>query len=276
MKQKFPSLKKPVQFLVILSSALILLSFTVHNVMKEFLTEIGLTENQANKRISQAILTGYVNTYQLSAARKIPLADHPAVVSAAIAFAKKYTQSTAFKVEYEQLRATQKPRVKDTPVTPEELRSQLVDGAKESIANLEASLKKATGEMKNTIESLLVSARQNLADAQNPDNEYIKMYADSYPLMLQSNEDKTATQIKQWEELYPANMNKYLKQQLQLFLKETESVDFKATTALKGGKQKFVNPAYESKSTNWKLAYRMGADAIQTARAEISTWIKEI
>lgn len=276
MKQFMMRFKKQALFIAILSGTVLIFSFSVKLTMEQFLAEIGLTESQANKRISQAILTGYVNTYRLSEARKIPLSNHPAIVSAAIGFAKKYTQSAAFKVEYEQLRATNKPRNQEKTITPEELRTQQINGAKESITKLEASLKTATGELKTTIESLLESAKQNLADAQNPDNEYIKMYAENYPLMVKADEERTATQLKEWELKYPATMEKYLKQQLELFLTETETVDFKAATTLQGGKQKFVNKIYEGKSNHWKLAYRMGAAAIQTARAEISTWIKEL
>jgi len=276
MKKYLLSCRRQIAIITLLSGAFLICSFTVKRAMEEFLKQIGLTEPQAQQRITQAFFNGHVNTYKLAEARKIPLSDHPAVVTAAIGFAKKYTKSAAFKQEYEQMRAGRKPNGPDAPQTPEEFKKQLIESAKQSVAQLEENLKTATGDLKKTVEELLVTAKQTLKDAQLPDNQMVKMYSENYPMLKQSWEQQVAERQKEWENKYPADVNAYLKKQLERFLKETESVDFKATTTTVGKSVKFVNTEYERKNNNWKLAYRMGESAVKTARAEISSWMKEL
>ena len=37
---------------------------------------------------------------------------------------------------------------------------------------------------------------------------------------------------------------------------------------------KFVHPAYESQSKQWKLAYRLGEEVIGTAREAMQKWLE--
>lgn len=59
-------------------------------------------------------------------------------------------------------------------------------------------------------------------------------------------------------------------------MRETNGVDFNAVTEMRNGKRVFVNPQYERKDMYWKLAYRMGAGAIETARKDIQAWLNDL
>lgn len=67
-----------------------------------------------------------------------------------------------------------------------------------------------------------------------------------------------------------------LKRRLQNFAALARSVDFAAQTQAKGGRQVFVNPAYESKPANWKVLYRLGKEPALAALAAADAWLKQL
>lgn len=72
------------------------------------------------------------------------------------------------------------------------------------------------------------------------------------------------------------NWKPVLKKKLEYLVKEAATVDFAAQTTEAGGRRKFVNPAYERKSSLWKAMFRAGK-APATAVAEFSkAWLKEL
>lgn len=83
------------------------------------------------------------------------------------------------------------------------------------------------------------------------------------------------------QEQEQANWNKYnlkavLRMKLNAVVKEASTVDFAAQTVQQGNRLKFVNPAYEQKSSLWKSMYRAGK-APTGAMAEFArAWLKEL
>ncbi len=242
----------------------------------DFLKQLGIGEAEATNKISQGILTGYINTSSLSAAKKIPLADHPAVVTSAISYARKYTQSDVLKIAYENLRQQKKPSLPDLPVSPDSLRQTLITNAVKSVESAEASLKNATGEMKQLMEDLVKAAKQTLEEAKSPGNAYLQMYTDNYPTLLEKARESHATLIENWEKQYPPKVDDFIKTRLEQFIRETENIDFNAQTEERNGKLFFTDPAYEKKSKHWKLAFRTGAPAIKAARKSVQMWIDDL
>src|SRR5204863_6713106 len=70
----------------------------------------------------------------------------------------------------------------------------------------------------------------------------------------------------------PNDPNGAIKKALQTALKETEGVDYDA----KLENRDFVNPAYRSKDSDWKMAYRAGRTATEGARAYAQKWLGEL
>ena len=70
-----------------------------------------------------------------------------------------------------------------------------------------------------------------------------------------------------------------IKKRLEEILNITADVDYAAElkeTEWKGKKWKvFVNPAYEKKSKEWKLAFRAGKPVTDAVRAAAEKWLKE-
>jgi hypothetical protein len=71
-------------------------------------------------------------------------------------------------------------------------------------------------------------------------------------------------------------LNVELKRRLQAFVTLARSVDFAAQTQPKGARQVFANPAFESKSSNWKMLYRLGKEPTLAGVAAAEAWLKEL
>jgi hypothetical protein len=74
----------------------------------------------------------------------------------------------------------------------------------------------------------------------------------------------------------PAEPNLALKRTLTGFLAATSGVDYAAATQDRSGRKVFVNAAYESKPSPWKMCFRAGREACEAARSEASSWLREL
>lgn len=102
--------------------------------------------------------------------------------------------------------------------------------------------------------------------------EFRKMERDAIVMERAQEDQDYKERVAQWEEEYPADPKELVKQRLQDFLRETSNVDY----AAKLNGRRFANAAYESKSSEWKLAYRAGKEPTEKARAFAEAWLKEL
>jgi hypothetical protein len=72
------------------------------------------------------------------------------------------------------------------------------------------------------------------------------------------------------------NLKTQLRARLSAFIAEARSVDFDAKTQVRNGRTLFVNPAYEPKSSNWKLFFRMGREPVTAALEVAERWRQEL
>jgi hypothetical protein len=260
--------------LVILS--LFLFSFAVKRMQGDFLKQLGLTQSQANEKITGGLLDGNLDHYGIRNLKNILLNDRAQVVKDLAVYAKQYAGSDDFKKAYVQLKESNKPAPQQKVETPEQMRATLISRAKEFVQQSEESLKKATPELKKTFEQVLDGAKKNLADVQDPNNKMIRNYARNYEEMKKMMQESYQNQLAAWEKKYPANHLLYVKEKLQDYLDATADIDFNAALYEKSGKKYFVNPAYESKGNRWKLAFRAGKDAVEAGRELAKQWMQEI
>ena len=156
------------------------------------------------------------------------------------------------------------------------MRTGMIDRYKKSMTETEANMKKADASMKNIFEPILVTLRQELKNAGDPNNRMLAEYKKNYPEMMKSVEASNKQRLAEWETKYPANQLLFVKERLKQFMEETGNIDFNAQLIEKNGKKYFVNPAYEHKGNRWKLAFRAGKDVVEPARAIVQSWIEEI
>ncbi|HRI25569.1 MAG TPA: hypothetical protein PLZ45_12900 [Ferruginibacter sp.] len=259
--------------LILVIISLFLFSFTIQKMKEDFLKQLGLTQSAADHKIAGSLLSGSLDYYGV---RKVLMNDRATVVKDLAAYAKQYAASDAFKKEYAALKESNKPAPPQKIDTPEEMRANMIKMAKEFVANSEEGLKKATPQTKALLEQMLEQAKKNLKDAEDPNNKTIKAWAQNYEMLKKMTQEGWERSMKEWEAAYPANHLLYIRVKLQNFLEATEGIDYDAQLYEKNNKKYFVKAEYERKSSRWKMAYRAGKDAVETARAFASQWISEI
>ena len=262
-------------FILVLIS-LFLFSFTMNVMKDDFLKQLGITQSEADGKIANSLLGGYLDHYGIRNMKNILLNDREAVVKDLAAYAKQYVQSDAFKKQYAALKERNKPSAPNKLETPEEMRANLVRSAKEFVANSEDLVKKATPQTKKTFEQTLEAAKKNLKDAEDPNNQTIKYYSENYEMMKQMTQQSWDNSLKEWEAKYPANHLLYVKGRLKEFLDATAGVDYNAALYEKNNRKYFVNTGYERKDSRWKMAFRAGKEVVEPARVLAAQWMNEI
>jgi len=259
----------------LITASFFLFSFTANRFAEDFLQQLGITKVSANEKITNSILGGYLDQYGLQKAKNIALGNRGAVTKDLLAYTKQYVNSAAFQKEYNLLRENNKP-APNSIQSPEEMRTGMIEQYKKSVAETEANMKKSDSSMKKIFEPILVSLRQELKNAEDPNNKMLANYKKNYPEMLKSLEASNKQQLADWEAKYPSDKWLFIKERLKHFMEETGNIDFAAQLIEKNGKKYFVNPAYEHKGNNWKLAFRAGKEVIEPARAFVQGWVAEI
>jgi hypothetical protein len=252
-----------------------LISFTVRSLGDDFLKQLGLTKPGAEEKIRQGILGGSIDTYGIKGIKNIATGNRVAVANDILAYTKKYAGSADFLKNYNELREYHKPKFQKIQ-TPEEMRAEAVANQKKGIAQMEETIKKADAANKPIFEKVLISAKEELKKAEDPNNKHYAAYTKNYEQAVKQNQQNYDRQIAAWESKYPSNHLLYVKKRLQEFLNETADIDFEAELITKNGKKYFANPAYERKGNRWKMAFRAGKDVITTARTFTEKWMNEI
>lgn len=259
--------------LIILGTSL--LSFKTEQLYGDFLKQLGITKQEANEKISGSFLAGGLNYYGIRNLKNIVTSDRAAIVKDLASYAKQYANSPEYIKQYMALKESNKPEQYKLE-TPEEMRANMIKLAKEAVQQTEESLRKAPAEMKSIFEKTLEAAKQNLKQAEDPNNKAMKAYSQNFAAAEKQMKESHESLLKQWEAKYPTNHLLYIKVRLQEFLQATKDVDFSAQLIEKNGIKYFVNPDYERKGNQWKMAFRAGKDAVETARALAQQWINEI
>ena len=143
-------------------------SFTTAKLVEDFMQQLGITQAQLNKNISNTILGGSLNYYGAKNLKTLAFKDRAGIATEVCKYTKDYVQSDAFQKDYAQMRESNKPREGNKILTPEEMRADMVSRLKESITKTEASLKTANAQMKPIFEDLLKQTKKQLKEAEDP------------------------------------------------------------------------------------------------------------
>jgi len=259
----------------LLSLFFLVCSFSAEKFTDEFLKQLGISKQAADEKIANSILSGYLDSYGVKNARHIALGDRKTVTLDLLSYIKKYVNSPEFIEQYSEMRERYKP-VEERLQTPEEMRSQYIDDRKKEIANAEQMLAKADPSYKSIFDKTLSDARQALKDAEDPNNKYFVSYSKNYPQLVKSYKESHDRAMSDWYAKYPLNQLLFVKKRLEDFLLVTKDIDFSAEVIEKNGKKIFVNPDYERKDNQWKMAFRAGEEVVQPARDFVQKWVEQI
>ncbi|HSK08540.1 MAG TPA: hypothetical protein VK911_03125 [Vicinamibacterales bacterium] len=241
------------------------------------LGNLGVSEARAKTEIVSSLADGYVPVNLAARAfLAAPPATRAAMVKTAMAWAKGYTESAAFRAEYEQRRAADAPEPPDAPGgVDEELAAQKAQQRKQ-LEEARANLANLPPELRKEMEAALKQIADQTA-AMDKDPQMAAMRRQGLEAQRADKERAYRDRVAAHERRFPADPRTLIARRLTEFLEMSKDVDFNAALAAGGGgKRVFANAAYEEKPPEWKLCYRAGAEPVQAARAFAAEWLKSL
>ncbi|HVU56775.1 MAG TPA: hypothetical protein VHD83_17050 [Puia sp.] len=265
-------------FAIALFSCSMLLSFVVADRLADDIWKrLGINRQEGSEKIRNSFIDGYLHYEGLGNIKGIVLNDRTGVAKDLMTFAKQYLNGPVFKAEYDKMRKAAHPvQPVENTKTKEQIRSEQIAELKKSIETMEGLAKTMPADQKKSYQSSIDVYRKMLKDYQEPNNPTIEMmYEQQVGTNKRDIEDYNKT-IKRWETEYPTDSKQFVKARLQHYLEVAATVDFSAQLTEKYGKKRFVNPAYQSKSNEWKMIYRAGKDVYEQTKPFAEQWIKEL
>ena len=237
---------------------------------------LGISETRAIENIRQSFLEGYLYSYGASSAKNIASGDRAAIALDVLNYTKSYVNSPAFIKAYEDARVAGTPVKPLPPKTKEEIQKEKIAELDKTIAEGEKSMKTLPKDLIEPFKEVQQMLKDQKKDYENPDSEMLALMVTSENYMYENATTKYEQQLQQWQKDYPADHRKMVKDRLEAFLKLTADVDFNAALKEEYRVKKFVNPAYEKKPAEWKMAYRAGRPAVDAARTFAKAWLVEL
>ena len=242
----------------------------------DILSDLGLNESSARDGLLRALENGNVPVYLAGKAFKAAGPSARAVlVTGALTWAKSYTQSPAFAAAYAKLRESNKPSAPEAKGTVEdELKNQQAEQMKQ-VQEMRAQVKSMPPEMQKEMEKTVNGMIAEIERTQkDPDTQ--KMMREMISLTRAEEEKTYQSKLKEWQAEYPADPKALIAMRLRSFLEVSGTVDFGAQLVPSANKMRFANAQYEKKPEEWKLCYRAGKEAVESARNFAKAWLSEL
>jgi hypothetical protein len=240
------------------------------------LAGLGVSDATGRQIVDEWLNSGYLNVSPAAKAFKAAApASRATLVKNALSWAKTYTESPAFKAEYE------KQRQADTPTPPtfdgtidDELARQRAERQK-NVDEMKKGLSQMTAEMRKSMEAAVkeVEAANRKADT---DPKMVAMFRQMIELQRTEEQEAYKKRLEAHEQRFPPNPKTLVARRLQEFLEVSKDVDFDAKLVPAGSKMRFADPRYEEQPATWKLCFRTGREGVAAAREAAQAWLKAL
>jgi hypothetical protein len=257
--------------------AALLLSFVGARYYGSIWQQLGISREKGAANIRTSFLNGYFCYYGAEKAVQLAEGDRTALAQDLMAFVREEVGSEAFRQRYEQERQAARPEAPQLKVRSKEaIRKEKIAETEESIRKTEQTLREVKPEVARALRPMLEVLQNNLKEYRSPDSRMIDLFHTGEQYAAENEKRNYEDRLKQWEVDYPANYKVMIRRRLEHFLSVARTVDFSAALKTVGNRRKFVNPAYEGKSSEWKMIYRAGASVIRPAMSFAEKWMAEL
>jgi hypothetical protein len=271
-------------FLSLISAAFIIAmsSFTVayyttKKIVDNLWQQLGISEMNGKTNIRQSFLNGALYYIGAKNIKNIALNKRAAVATDLLSYTKKFIATPEFNKEYLKFRQDMKPYAPETPKTKESIRQEYIAQAEKELQNIQKSLPSTTNEtLKKYFTDRIPVLKKDIEDLKSPDCKRVAIAWQAEENQIKWRNDAYQKALQKWEADYPENYLQLVKTRLMEFLDKTNDIDYNAELTETGGKKIFVNPLYEAKNGQWKMAFRAGKEVTETARTFVQQWVKEL
>lgn len=251
---------------------------TVDDKLKSLLQKFNQSDEYAKNNIFSNISGPSFYIPNIKVLKEMALGERAAMVEELGKYIKEYTSSEEFIKKYNDYRETRKPAPPEKPKSASELKEEYRQNLKNSIAEMKKTRTTVAKDQQAIYDDLIKGFEQQLSSIDDPNNSMFSPEMDTYSEQsYQMQMEQYNKELSEWENSYPINNPKILlKKWIDRFLNDSKDIDFNAQLKNDRGRQIFVNPEYERKSSQWKLYYRSGKAPVEAARNFAKAWLTEL
>jgi hypothetical protein len=240
------------------------------------LAGLGVSDATGRQIVEGWLSSGYINASPAAKALKSAgPASRAELVRNAIAWARAYTQSPAFKTEYERQRQANRPSPPDVKGSVDEELARQSAERKKSVEEMKKSLAQFPPDTRQSMEAVVKEAEANNTKL-DTDPQMVAMFRQGIEAQRAGEQEAYKGRMAAYEKRWPADSKVLVARRLQEFLDISTDVDFDAKLVPAGRLMRFAEPRYEEKPPIWKLCYRAGREACGAARDAAQAWLKAV
>jgi len=259
----------------IVLGAVSVLAFTV---AATFLDTLKIAKADAEDAIWRSFSYGAYGGPMSAAWHNFAVPARVAMVKEIGSFARNYARSEDFRKRYAEYRENQKPAGPKPFVGVEELKKEQRESLTKGIRESKENMKNLTGDYRKGMEEAVKAMEDMLKELDNPNNPMFSAESNAMLRQMWERENQGYQEtLGAWNKEWPESPATLVRTRLTYFLELSSTVDFDAKLSrASNGKMVFVNPDYESRSSDWKLLYRCGKESVEAARGVAKEWLGEL
>jgi len=239
--------------------------------------QLGITDGRAREAVFDSFMAGAVS---LAGKAEVFTAASPqaraAMVAAATTLARAFVESDDFKRRYADHREANGPDPLPAEQTADQVLAKQRAGFEQQVLAMRKQFTgdEITPEQKATLEEGFEAMRAQFTEMEKGPR---RVELDGV-LKAQRAEQVAAHAgaTKDFDARFPADPRALVAMRLRQFLDTTGDIDFTARLVQQDKVQKFADPALEAKPSEWKMCFRAGKLATDTARDFARKWLADL
>lgn len=244
---------------------------TINEKYADILKALGIPPNAAKDHIAGSFMGSFFAHPSNSTFKNYPAGKRAEAVQQLGAFAKAYLSSAEFKKRYKEEVEMMKP---SKPKSMEERLAELLADYKKMLKQSEEMMKNP--QLKSVAESNVKQGKEMIAIYEDKNHPKHAKHIGYIQIAFDGDMKWYNNELVKLEAKYPSDTKQFLKMRLQEFLDISANIDYNAELKQDGRLKRFVNPAYERQSPNWKYCFRAGKETTEAARAFVQQWLNEL
>jgi len=241
----------------------------------DVLSQLGITLEAGKEAIGSVISAGVYNPgLPAQAFKLLPPPARAQAATAGVAWVKTYVNSPDFKRQYTDVRQNHKPEAPTWELTPEQELQKADEDQKQQMAASRQAVAALPPDQRKAVEASLKEAEDTLAKMNTA--EFRKTRLDNIKADRAAQMKDYDERVARWKADYPDDPRPLVAKRLREFLQLSADVDYNAKLNTTGDRAVFENPAYQAKSSQWKMCFRAGREATTAARTAVQAWLTEL
>jgi hypothetical protein len=247
---------------------------------QDHLATLGISEGRAKEAVFDSFMSDAVSIAGKPAAFiGLSPTARAAMVTFALNLARTFAESDDFKRRYADHREANGPEPLPEEQTVDLIFQKQRERFESQVADMRKLFDQITPEQRATLEAGWTDMRAQLDAMEKGDLR--KKIEGSLKEERAAQVRTRAAALKEFEKVFPEDPRALIAMRLRHFLDVTADVNFAAqltdASGADGAKKKvFADPALEAKPGEWKMAFRAGKPATDTARGFAQKWLSDL